>query len=90
VHCHRHSRPELNAVAVPDEPRSISLVPDIPERHLSALLVTVDAQCYQPPHFVISEDQVVRFIYGDIELFAGSLHKFDEVSVFKLHVRILS
>ena len=80
---------EADAVTILNEARSLALMPQVPERLLPALFVVIDSPSDEPPHFVISENHVVRFIYGDAELLARPLHQLDEVSVLELHCRLL-
>src|SRR3954453_4159091 len=57
----------------------------IPERLLPAFSVVIYPPSYQPPHFFLSKNPVVRFIDGPAKPFARALHKLDEVSVLELH-----
>src|SRR4051812_1773744 len=57
----------------------------IPERLLPAFSVVIYPPGYQPPHFFLSKNPVVRFIDGPAKPFARALHQLDEVSVLELH-----
>ncbi|TCM13034.1 hypothetical protein EDF56_11658 [Novosphingobium sp. PhB165] len=60
----------------------------IVNRLLSTLGVSVYSNGNQAPHFLIGEDEVVRFLNGNSESLASTLYQFDEVTVLKLHAHL--
>ena len=65
---------ETDAVSIADETGLAAVVSQVPECLLSAFLVVIDATNDQSPHGLVSEDHVVCFINGDVELLSRPLH----------------
>ncbi|MDQ8755278.1 hypothetical protein RCO27_03450 [Sphingosinicella sp. LHD-64] len=81
--------PKADAIAFTHETGSVAIMAYVGKRLLATLLVMVDAFGNQPTHFLIGENQIMRFVDADGKLGPGQLHQFSEVSIPEFHRELL-